>query len=206
MYQVWLVLAWMSSYLVPDSLPIDAGEGLEAGAGALVVHQVNVALELEHTTRCRTDHLLVVQDIPHTRGAILRVSGASRVDKALLRSGVGTDKGDETLWRNGLVGEQLEAVGGSDIVGREQPIGAGLGAVGPSDKGAHTRAFRADDMGDVGAELDEIGVRDAVCLVHAVPLFHLLHDLLQPVVCGTLHLLGSQDDGSVGTAGSARVL
>ena len=70
----------------------------------------NVALELVDTVGSVSDGLLVEKDIPYTRGAVLGVASTVGVDVVLLRGGVGADEGDQIIWADSLVLEEVDQV------------------------------------------------------------------------------------------------
>lgn len=136
---------------------------------ARVGGELDVARESEHTLRRRADSLRVELDVPDTGSRVLRVARTVGVDEVLLARRVCTDEGGETVRVDRLVAEERDQrVGGGEDV-RQQVRRIGLGAVLAADVRLDAGAERADDRGDVGAELDEVGHSDTVRFVISVP-------------------------------------
>jgi hypothetical protein len=77
-----------------------------------MLRENEITLKHKDTLRCRGDvyGLLIVENIPDTGRAVLRVTRALGVDKVLLAGGVGSQQSSQAVGLNSLVLEQLDKV------------------------------------------------------------------------------------------------
>lgn len=128
--------------VVPVLLAAGAGESAELGVDAGVLREHNVRVELEDAGRGTAKSLLVKGNVPHARGAVLRVAEAGGVNEALLAGRVGAEEGGETKGLDGLGAEELDqGVRIREDAGKET-VGAGNVAVVTANKGADAGATR----------------------------------------------------------------
>ncbi|KAK1839547.1 hypothetical protein CCHR01_17828 [Colletotrichum chrysophilum] len=191
------------TYLVPVVLSTRSSELPELLAGLRVLRDGDIRGELEHTgRRAVAQRLLVVQHIPHTGGAVLRIAGPRLIDKVLLARRMRAKQRNQPMRPDCLVLEQLDQLVRGRKRARQQARRRGVRAVLAADVRLDARAERAHHRRDVGAHLDEVAHADVPAhgLVLAVQLREARGDLLQPAVLEAADLVAGQDDAAVGAA------
>ena len=127
-------------------LAVLAGEFAELGGNARILGENDIGLELEHARGRVTQCFLVKRNVPDTGGAVLRVTGARGVNKALLAGRVRTDQCGQTMRLDCLGTEELDqGVSIGEDVWKEA-IGARDIAIPPANKRPDTGPAREYEL------------------------------------------------------------
>ena len=199
------------TYHVPGSLTsATAGKSLKGRLGERVLGEDLVTGELVDTLGgIVVESLLVEEDIPDTRGAVLRITVTVDVGVVLLRGCVSADEGDEIIRANSLVLEQVDESESIGVNSRQKTSDISLGAVLAADERANSGSERASDSSNVGAHLDKIGHSDlseaVLVVVLVVNSLVVLSNLLETLVLTTSNLI-RKDDRAISAASLRRSL
>lgn len=201
----------VDTYHVPGGLTsATAGKSLKSRLGKRMFGENLVTGELVDTLGCIVvESLLVEEDIPDTRGAVLRVTVTVDVGVVLLRGCVSADKGDEIIRANCLVLEQVDESESIGVNSGQKASDIGLGAVLAADERANSGSERASDSSNVGTHLDKIGHSDlseaVLVVVLVVNSLVVLSNLLETLVLTTSNLV-RKDDRAISAASLRRSL
>jgi len=201
----------VDTYHVPGGLAsATASKSLKGRLGERVFGKDLVTGELVDTLRgVLVKSLLVEENIPDTRSAVLRVTVTVDVDVVLLRGRVSANEGDEIIRSNGLVLEQVDKSESIRVNSGQKASDIGLGAVLAADERTNSGSERASNSSNVGTHLDKIGHSDlseaVLVVVLVVNSLVVLSNLLETLVLTTSNLI-RKDDRAISTASLGRSL
>jgi hypothetical protein len=201
----------VDTYYVPGGLTsVTASKGLKGRLGERMLGKDLVAGELVDTLGgVLVESLLVEENIPDTRGAVLRITVTVDVDVVLLRGCVSANEGYEIIRANSLVLEQVDKSKSIRVNSGQKASNIGLRTILAADKRANSGSERASDSSNVGTHLDKIGhsnLSEAVLVVVlVVNSLVVLSNLLETLVLTTSNLV-RKDDRAIGAASLGRSL
>lgn len=193
------------TYHIPGGLAsAAAGKGFKGRLGKRMVGEGHITGELVDTLGgVLINGLLVEENIPDTRSAVLRVAITINVGVMLLRGCVRTDKGNKVIGANCLVLEEVDQSESIRLNARQETARVGLGAILASNERANTGTERAGNGSNIGAHLDQISHGDLgeaiLCVVLVVDGLVVLANLLKTHVLATSELV-RENDGAISTA------
>lgn len=192
------------TYHVPSGLTsAAAGKGLKSRLSEWMVGESHITRELVDTLGgILINGLLVEENIPDTRSAVLRVTITINVGVMLLRGCVRADKGNKVIGANCLVLEEVNQSESIRVNARQKTAEVGFRAILASNERANTGTERAGNGSNVGAHLDQISHGDLgetiLSVVLVVDGLVVLANLLKTHVLATGELV-RENDGAIST-------